>query len=34
MEEKNIPWSKLYLALMLSLALMIGLMYGLTVAYS
>lgn len=34
MEEKEIPWTKLYIVLMLSLVVMIGLMYGLTIAYS
>jgi hypothetical protein len=34
MEEKQIQWSKIYLALMGSLAVMIALMYWLTRAYS
>jgi hypothetical protein len=34
MEEKQIPWTKIYLGLMASLILMISLMYALTRAYS
>jgi hypothetical protein len=34
MEEKQIQWSKIYLALMGSLVVMIALMYWLTRAYS
>jgi hypothetical protein len=34
MEEKQIPWTKIYLGLMASLAILISLMYALTLAYS
>jgi hypothetical protein len=34
MEEKQIQWSKIYLALMGSLIVMIGLLYWLTRAFS
>ena len=34
MEEKQIPWTKIYLGLMASLILMISLMYALTLTYS
>jgi hypothetical protein len=34
MEEKQIPWTRIYLGLMVSLVLLISLMYALTLAYS
>jgi hypothetical protein len=34
MEENQIPWTKIYLGLMVSLVVMISLMYALTLAYS
>jgi hypothetical protein len=34
MEEKQIPWNKIYLGLMISLVILISLMYALTLAYS
>ena len=34
MEDKQIPWTKIYVGLMASLVVMIGLMYWLTRAYS
>jgi hypothetical protein len=34
MEEKQIPWTKIYLGLMISLVILISLMYALTLAYS
>lgn len=34
MEEKRIPWTRIYLGLMVSLVILISLMYALTLAYS
>jgi hypothetical protein len=34
MEEKQIPWTRIYLGLMISLVIQISLMYALTLAYS
>jgi hypothetical protein len=34
MEEKQIRWPRIYLGLMVTLAILISLMYALTLAYS
>ena len=34
MENNQIPWTKIYVGLMASLLVMIGLLYWLTLAYS
>jgi len=34
MEDNQIPWTKIYVGLMASLLVMIGLLYWLTLAYS